>query len=103
MSLSGSQDVMFRQCIFRRNQLYSMVNLRDTSEVQFIHCGFEENQTEVSDFFAMDAGSKVLLQGVHFWTNTCVHLAHYKDQIIFKQVIFTEDNIFLKSKFQVED
>lgn len=103
MSLSGSQDAIFRNCIFRRNQLYSMVNLRDTSEVQFVHCAFEENQTEVSDFFEMDAGSKVLLQGGHFRANTCVHLARDSDQISLKQVIFAEDNIFLKSKFQIGD
>ncbi|WP_338766524.1 right-handed parallel beta-helix repeat-containing protein [Bernardetia sp. ABR2-2B] len=105
MTLTGSKNIRFENCVFEDNKEYDLVNITSCSNVSFKNCFFEKNRTSestsYSDYsvFKVTESSKIALEGCFVEANAADYLCNDEKSLILKNTEVNH-NDFTKGKFK---
>lgn len=96
MTVGGSENISFANCIFRNNGEFDLVSVNNTSDFVIDNCEFKEN-TAVSMFgksaiFAVSLSDNVIVKNTKFIANVAKELGSISE-------ITFENNVFTDNKF----
>ncbi|WP_291723292.1 right-handed parallel beta-helix repeat-containing protein [Bernardetia sp.] len=104
MTLNGSNDISFENCVFEDNGVYDLVNIQSCSRVNFKNCSFEKNRTENSNYsdyslFKVNQSNAITLQHCFIEANATDYLCN-DSKILQFQKVEVNHNEFTKGKYK---
>ena len=103
MTLTGSGNVRFENCIFEDNRVYDLVNIDLCGNVNFTNYSFEKNSTEASDYsdyalFKVTESDNIKLENCFVEANAVNYFCNDEKTLTLKNVDINHNN-FTKGKF----
>jgi hypothetical protein len=104
MTLTGSANVRFENCVFEDNGVYDLVNIDLCENVSFKNCSFEKNRTEATDYsdsslFKVTKSNKIVLENCFVEANAADYFCNDANALTLKNVEINH-NDFTKKKFK---